>query len=497
MKLFQNKATIPVINKAVYLSTVIIAILALISIISIGFFTWPKADDFSRLNEINKLGIVPHVINRYNSWDGRAISVGFIQALFLKYLPVEIINVIWSSCLILTAFISLKIFLYLSKINKKIKTLDYFIGAAIFSSVLWYGFKPHLSDTVYWAIGGIYIMALLFAVIWLYLWFTKFSFQQNIRPLHKVLFSLFTVYVGALTQNLSCALLAYMGIEMIKAVLEKDAIIIKRTILVILLLITGLLIVVVAPGNFIRSTYGLQSFNMNLPVIVTNYFKTSAHFTILSLILFVLLFISIPIIVIFSIYSTHQKLKKRITISLKRKYSISLDVITIKQIVVTILSRFQFFLAAFFSALPFALVPDFNSPRTSIYFMAFMLFWTYFEIIPFILKHIMRQTIYETKPPSYRPYVLITIFLLGTLSIVITHIINLNRIKKDVLKRENIIKTYSNKNVDVVIYPIDQTKIPFSYRFSDIASDKDNWINQAVAAMYRLKSIRAHDSSEQ
>ena len=100
-------------HKIIYTVTVIISILVLVSIISIAFFTWPKADDFSLLNQINQIGIIQHVIKVYNDWDGRAFIL-LIHAVFIKYFPVGIINSIWAGCLVLTAFISFRIFLFLS-----------------------------------------------------------------------------------------------------------------------------------------------------------------------------------------------------------------------------------------------------------------------------------------------------------------------------------------------------------------------------------------------
>lgn len=490
MKISLKKTTIPVFNKVIYVSTVIIAMLVLASIISIGFFTWPKADDFSIVNKIKEIGIFQYVVDRYNTWDGRAFSLGIIQSFFLKYLPVEIINVIWAGCLILTGLISLKIFLYLSKINGMIKTSDYLIGTAIFSSVLWYGFKPHLSDTVYWATGGVYVMALLLATVWFYLWLTKFSFQQNIRPLYKLLFSLFTTYIGALTQNLSCALLAYMGIEIVISILKGDKAKAKRALLMIILLSIGLLVIVVAPGNFVRSAYGKNSFIFNSWILFFNYYKTTLHFIRLSFGMIITIIISIPLTIIFSIHSSNYNIKQTAIIYLKKNLPTSLKWIIIRPLLIKFLYLSQFLFAALASILPFIFLPDFISPRISIYFMVFIFFWIYFGITPKIL---MRITSPPTNKHGHTPnysYLLINIFLLFILSITTSHIIRLNQIKKEVLEREQIIKSYSDKNVDVIIYPIDQTKIPFSYRFSDIASDKDNWINIAIATTYNLKSIK-------
>lgn len=471
--LFREKEKI--INKVIYLITLIISVLVLISIISIGLFTWPKADDFSLLLRINKLGIFQRMITNYNNWDGRAISLGIVQTFFFKYLPVEIINFIWATCLVLTALVSLKIFIYLSRPSLKFKASEYLIGTAIFSSILWYGFKSHLAETVYWATGGVYIMALLFAVIWLYLWLTKFSLKTKINNLKKILFYLFTIYVGALTQNLSCAVLTYIGIEMVKAKLKKDKIMVRKTASILILLFTGLLITTLAPGNFVRSTYGESSFVINFLVLGFNYITTLVVFIRASLPLFFLIIIGLPIFVIFVLYSYNIKLKKELIIKIKLN---------------KILSLFQFLLAAMASILPFVFLPDFVAPRTSIYFMSFIFFWVFFEIVPLILKNTTKTIKNETIYKQNRYFLFVTVFLFYIFSIAIIHIVNLSRIKNEVLKREEIIKTYSNKNIDVAIYPIDKTKLPFSYTFPDITEDKNNWINRAVADTYKVKSIR-------
>lgn len=480
-------------DKILYVSTAIIAIFVLVSIISLGFFTWPKANDFIFVNDLKTIGIFPYALYRYNNWDGRAISMGITQTFFLKYLSIEIINVIWAGCLVLAAHIALKIFLYVSRMNKKVTIPDYFIATAIFSSVLWYGFKPHLSDTVYWASGGVYIMSFLFAVIWLYLWIKIFSTSKTIHPFQQILFSLFTLYVGALTQNLSCAVLVYMGIEMIKAVLKKDIVITKRSLFLILLIITGLLVISMAPGNFIRATYGPQNFIINFSMLSMNYIKTFMHFMELSLTLFALLLISIPLLIIFTLYSSQYSIKKNMLIHLKQKYTHFTRSTTVRQKLIYFLSRFQLLSAALASILPFSIIPGFTTPRTSLYFMGFIFFWTYFEILPFILRQITIQKIYKTKPKSSLPYMLITISLLAILSIVSSHIFALHQIKKQILKREKILETFSHKNVDVITYSIDKTKLPFSYTFQDIRSDKNHWINQATATGYELKSIRTND----
>lgn len=482
------------INKIIYLSTVLSSILVIISIISISLFTWQKIDDFSMLNGISKLGIFQHIINRYFSWDGRALTLGAIQALFLKYLPIEIINLIWIICLIFTALISFKIFLYLLKLENKLYKTDYIIGIAIFTAILWYGFKNHISETVYWATGGVYSFALLLATFWLYLWITFFSIKLKINILIKIFFYLFTVYVGALTENLSCSLLVFIGIEMLKFILINNYIIARRIILLGTLLIIGLLIIILSPGNFVRSEYGLHSFTLSLASMTINFIRTLLIYIRLSIPLFIILLISVPLTLTLVKYKSKQEYKNVIRIKIPTKFYIIINRKTIKRVLLYLLVQFQYFVAALASLFPFILLPDFVTPRTSIYFMAFIFFWVYFQILPYILPKILKPiTNNRLSHNIHIHYLWFTAFLSCIFVIAISHIISLYWIKEKVLARETKIKAYSHKNVDVITYPIDKTGLPFSYTFEDISNDKNNWINHAVEIYYKLKSIRTNN----
>ncbi len=465
-------------NNVIYIATVIISIFVLVSIISIAFFTWPKADDVSLLLQINEKGIFQHIVKSYYSWDGRVISLGIVQSIFLKYLPVEIINIIWASCLILTAFVSLITFLRVLQVGRRLIFSDYIVGTAVISGVFWYGFKNHISDTVYWATGGVYVMALLLATIWLYLWIVIFSPKRRNSRIHIFLFCIYTVFVGALTQNLSCSLLVFMGIELIHSILAKDREAVNKSAILILLLVVGLLIIVIAPGNFIRSTYGRNSFALNFLTLFSNASNIVLYNVRQSVPLFILVIGSIPLMTVFYLYSSAKKIKRRIVVSLGN-YDMK-----------TTLKLTRFLFASIASVAPFIFVPDFVSPRGTIYFMAFLFFWIYFDLLPFCLKCIVEHISKRHIQRSYWPFIGIAVFLLGIFSFTSSHILRLRQIKAEVLKREKIIKSYANKGEDVIIYPIDKSKLPFSYTFSDITIDKQNWINQAVAKTYNLKSIR-------
>lgn len=456
-------------KNVLYTAAVIISILVLISILSIAFFTWPKADDFSLRLKIYEYGILPYVYKSYNDWDGRALSLGIPQGVFMKYLPVEAVNFIWAGCLILSAFVSLLIFLHRTELLTRLNKSDYIIGTAIISSVLWYGFKNHLAETVYWATGGVYIMALLFAVIWIYIWITR---------VHTAFFYMFTVYVGALTQNLSCPLLIFMVIELIHSVLTKNRTLVKKSLVLIILLFVGLLIISLAPGNFVRSAYGSRSFVINASTLFMSFLALLAYHVRLSMPLFISVIISVPLITMYYLYSSAHGIKKQVTIRLRNNY------------MVLLLKLSRFFIAAIASILPFVFVPDFFGPRASIYFMAFIFFGIYFDLVPFCLRRVTTPVTTKRIQRLSWSYAFIDIFLLGVLYITTSHMIALLQVKSEILKREQIITSNSNKNVDVVVYPIDKSKLPFSYTFSDITEDTSHWINQAVAKTYNVKSIR-------
>lgn len=486
-----------ILNKIIYFSTLLSSILLLTSIVSIAFFTWYKADDFSLINQINKLGILHHVIKSYLGWDGRAIIAGTIQSLFLKYLPVEMINLIWIMCLVLTALVSFRLFILLSKLKNKFLITDYIIGTALFSAVLWYGFKSHIGETVYWATGGAYSLTLLLATIWLYLWITFFSTQLKINKLIQILYYLFTIFAGALTQNLSCALLTYIGIELIKFIATKNYIIVRRIIILIALLIIGTLIIVLAPGNFVRSAYGLNSFTLSLSAMSFNFIRTLILYIKLSIPLFIMLLISIPLIFILISNTSIYIFRIIIRIKIKKEYYINMNKRIIRKCLFHIVSLFQFLLAAIATIIPFILLPDFASTRTSLFFMAFVFFWVYFQIIPLILlKTFTSSALNKFYDGMHIHNLWITSFLLCIFLIVSSHIISLNLIKNKVLAREALIKAFTNKNVDVTIYPIDKRGLPFSYSFDDIAQDKTNWINQAVSDYFNLKSITVNNIYE-
>lgn len=472
-------------NQIIYITTVIISILIIASIISIAFFTWPKADDISLLLQIKERGIFQHIVKSYYSWDGRVITLGIIQSIFIKYLPVEITNAIWASCLVLTAFVSLKIFVYLSAVINKFTSSSYVIGTAVFSSIFWYGYKNHISDTVYWATGGIYIISLLFTVLWLYLWFTIFSFTKTIRPLPRMLFYLFTIYVGALSQNLSTAILAFVGMEMLHAILTKNVSRVKNTVVIIILLLMGLFIIVLAPGNFIRSAYGKNSFIVDPHTLFSTVSTILLYHIRQSIPLFLLTILSLPLVTIYYLRASNQKIKKQITIYLTNNHMITIVKVT------------RFLPASLASIVPFVFVPDFLSPRATIYFMTFFVFWIYFDIIPLFLKHIAEPAPKRHIQKHNWPYICIIVFLISIFSITLSHIIALYQIKKDILKREKIIMSYANKNMDVITYPIETSTLPFSYIFSDITTDQNHWINHTVAKSYNIKSIRALKHNQQ
>jgi len=479
------------ISKFIRLLLLILSCFFLVSVIFLGFFTWASADDYGISTSINGLGIIQHVLYHYNNWDGRAISLGVIQAIFLKYLTVPIINAIWASCLVLSSLFIYKIIrLYLRLPTKDLKSSTKISLVALISATLWFGMKYHIAQTVYWATGGVYIYAFLLSLIWLYIFVKTTEFKTFLSVRQQLLYVLFSIYIGALSFNLSCSIIAFLGIEILICLIKNKSQErpgkIKWLLLLFASIIVGALIIIVAPGNLIRATHGNSSFVLSLPRITYNFIRMTYYYVRWSIPLIVMLVISTPFMITIIADDVKSLFAKRI--------HFECTIIFNKEFLLITLRFIQYPLAAIASIIPFLALPDFMAVRTSIYFMEFLTVWLLIKIIPklinlFLSKKSSNKTF---KPVIFSPYVII--FLAFFQYLIITHMISLNNAKHEVLKREKYIQTFSNQNIDVVVGKI-STKLPFSFQFyTDISDDRSNWINISIANHYKIKSIRSNKS---
>lgn len=476
------------VYKFIRTSVLILSCSFLVSVILLGLFTWASADDYSMSASINKLGIIQHVFYRYNNWDGRAVTLGFIQAIFLNYLTVPIINAIWAGCLVLSSIFLYKfIRLYLRLPTKDLKLSTKISLIAFISATLWFGMKYHIAQTVYWATGGVYIYAFLLSLIWLYIFVKITEFKTILSGRQQLLYVLFSIYVGALSFNLSCSIITFLCIEIIICLLKNKLLErtgkIKWLLLLLVSIIIGVLIIVVAPGNLIRAAYGNNSFVLNLSMITYSLSHTIYYYMGWTIPLITVIIVCIPLMITIIADDVKSLFPKKI--------HFQLTIVFNKELFLTILRFIQYPLAAIASLIPFLVLPDFVASRTSIYFMEFLTVWLLIKIIPKLFNLLLAK---KSSNKTYKPIMFfspVIIFLVFFQYLIITHMISLINVKREVIKREKYIQTFSNQNIDVMVGKI-RTKLPFSFEFyTDISDDKNNWKNISIANYYKIKSIRS------
>jgi len=217
-----------------------ISIISIVSICGLSFFNWMWCDDFQFESWLQSLEILEVMWNMYNNWDGRALSIfTFLQMLSIKLLPHKVTVLIWTFVYIL--FVGALI-----KLQKEIKLNLITIG--FISVVFFYGFFIHISETVYWAVGGIYILMALFGILWLILVNQVFEYQKNIAAFYIISFVTFIS-----TPNLTIPLFSYVIINIIIDMINRNKKNYLHFIYLFFILLFSITIIVVSPGTQIRT----------------------------------------------------------------------------------------------------------------------------------------------------------------------------------------------------------------------------------------------------
>lgn len=472
----------------------LLGFLVLFFIVSRAFFSFRWTDDYCTLNVIRDKNIWQYAWYAYNNWDGRGIMTGLISGSAIKYLPVTITNSIWALALIGTAFVVNKILqfelIYISR-----DKYDSLIRTAAIAGTLWLGMGIHISETIYWATGGFYIFSAFLGVLWSYY---LLKLVNNIRskphPTNQemIVFFLLSIPTGMLSHNLSTGLLVF-GVTIMIIYWLNNQYDLKKLLTGIFALvgiIVGTIIISVAPGNFIRAAAAKRSFQLNIPTLMQNYLDALKFYLGISQSLIILCILAAFLLTF--LLGKKFGLKEAFTINLGRigkEIKIPLN----KKILIKILDRSKYLLASFATVLPFVLLPDFATPRTSIYFMIFLSIFIFVSFIP-ILKPTLfvpgNKSTNQRKGALTFGYLMLCLLFLFQLSILVPHNIQTYKIQKEINKREKILAGVKNTNADIVLPLLNIGVVPFSARFSDVSEDSKFWINNCISQYYGLKSVR-------
>jgi len=435
-----------------------------------------NGDDYYFL-DISKNGeIIKNSIHGYFTWDGRFLSFSWIFQQFLfKYFSVKMIFFFWSLCFLSSGFLLFKIIAI--EFKETVIVFNEKLILTIFLAIIfWLGSLTHFAQTIYWATGGVYSLNLLIAVIWI-IFFLKIQ-KERFSKTKKTCFLLYSILVGATTVNLSIGLITLILITIWTDFLMNKQVIQKVNIYILVFLITGFLLIFLAPGNFIRAEEVFQIGNNSEleKNIFSNFFLVLFTYLKWSSVLIFLAFLSGFIFLFFA--------------------SRVIDLPRIKNFksgftILNLLHNFKWLLVGLSTISPFITMPSLASKRTVIYFMYFIFIFIVLSFLNF--SKITRDKI-EYLPKLKIKQNALLFFIASFLCFTFIFIgYNFKKglvLKNHIEQRDNFLKRNNGKTV--YLKKIDVKLNSFCFEFIDYKESPDensNWIIEGLEDYYQVKKI--------
>lgn len=423
-----------------------ILLFVIVILLNLNSFYW--ADDYAILNELKEFGVFKRCLNGYLTWDGRYLTpASFIQGYLLNYLPIQLITLIWTCLFLASGFLLVKILenenLMFFK-EKSHKLLFYLFVILAF----WFSSSKHLSQTVFWATGGVYTFNLFIGALWLYLFTIKNKSKQNL-----IFLVLISVLTALTTQNLILTLLIFLIIKSF----SKEGLFINTLLFIILL--SGLLFLNFAPGNKLRvneidsnlidNINGITLFK-NLALVTFQYLKHS-------------IFLFLTLLIVIAFFNKNINLKQYFFLPKNKKQFI------------TLLQQNIYLIVAISTIIPFILIPSLASERTSIYFVFFFILYIFK-----ILSDSNIEIFNNRNAIKHLSFVLILTvfysynFILGF------------QLKNKLTDRATVLKEATEKTVTIKL--IDKNEMPTLFRFREI-KDQNDWVLSEIRKHFNCKEI--------
>lgn len=448
-----------------------LAIVSLSLIVGFSFFTFPSSDDFSLYMDLSKCSVFEHAGNMYHNWDGRSLSIpALMQYTLLKYCTSQVSTFVWALIFIFNAFLLLKILLF--ELDVSVKSNKQLLVLWGFTAItLWLGFHGHISQTVYWSTGGIYIMASSFALAWIYclLKFLKSNTKQHLSK--QILLFVLSIIAGTLSQNLITALIVFLGICFLLQSVDNRKL--GLFVVVFVGLLVGASILLSAQGNYNRASLGPNTLQLHPWKMVYHSVYTLAYYCYKSI---VLVFLSgVFAVLLFQDVGVNGKSNY---ISNPTKWNIFLQ----------LLANGKWLIVALATLLIFIVVPDFVSSRTAIFFMFFIVLFIVTAIHWFAQNTRLNNFLKRFANERLKQKVMLTTFIVF-IALISYHYYAANLINAELTERKKQLLNPVNRGKDVCVAAI-QFPIPFSLKFDDIKADSTFWINSSVAKYYGLRTVR-------
>ena len=230
----------------------------------LGIDSYPIADDFRSYNWVQTGGFRHYVHHMYFEWGGR-IGVDAFLALWLRFCNPFQLRFLSSLLGLLLFFQSVLIVRILSE--KEPDAVSRSFGRQILMTLMvlsafWWGCRDILGETVFWASGGSnYLVPSFLGLVWIY--FLPAALERS-GKIAVICFSLFSVVIGTLHQQLAPALFIYgAGFQRLEKKPREWTWKSPSTLYGVGLAL-GALVLFFAPGNFVRARTLPASFQVPL-----------------------------------------------------------------------------------------------------------------------------------------------------------------------------------------------------------------------------------------
>ena len=415
-----------------YLTIFAVVVLFIIMLLSTNGFYW--ADDFGFMSDLNDQGIFANCYEGYFRWDGRFLSVGsFFQCFNLVYLSIETIIFIYTLCVLLSGILMFYILNLEINLQFRNQSQRFFI-MLMFPIILWLGSLIHACETIYWGTGGSYSFDLLLGSIWVLLFLKLQNFKINL--IYQILFLIFSFAVGGLTQNLSMPLITLAFITIICNILENKKTNVVFNFLILIFVISGLVFIMIAPGNWLRIKDEKTVVDIfNILILIKNYFYVLIKFASRS----IFAIVAAGILAVSAVFINNSKLSFPKLVFFKIPKS-RLDFIIFLQ-------DYKWLLAAASSALPFMAIPLFSGRRTVIYFGYFIMIFVFLQTIKFYNKATLTENIAVKNRNTTIAKIGFLIILFSSFGLSVQNLIKGAVLKKAITERENILKKSRGKTI--------------------------------------------------
>ncbi len=458
---------------------IFISILAISPFIITSVFANPAADDFCFSNITQQYGFIDAQIHWYALWTGRFFSTFLLSFNnFLVDFPL-----IYKIILLLIP-ISLLIALYflireiLGSVISKSFTL-------FFSTVLlllyFYG-MPSLSEGLYWMSGTItYTLPIILSLVLLIL-LIRITSKKNLPTNHSIRnFIIAGLLLVAIIGCNETIMLVWNGVLFLlltfNYIYTRE---LNHKLLVLLLIcISFSAIVILAPGNSIRSGYYSSTIIHNIQFSIVESFIDTLKFIYGWLINTPILLITIIAI---SVYPRIRNSSTQVRMHINPVIALIVSFILIQA-------------SIFISYWSIGELPLARTLNVSYFIFILGWFFTWNSIV----QYLMKRNITFPNLPIYCIILIFAVFIISfTHSTNITNTIN-DIVSKSVLRfdrqmqqrKADILTCKSNNNELCVIKSI--VNPPISLFYSSLSTDTKNWQNECVAQHYGIKKVKVEE----